>query len=182
MAMKRDAITLGLCECGCGQKTTIVKGSDRTKGLVKGEPRRFISGHHRASTGPDYREEDRGYVTPCWIWLHHIDKKTGYGAARGRLGKTTAHRTYYERFKGPLPPGMEPDHLCRVRPCVNPEHLEAVTRSINMLRSPRSVAARERNIAIRASTESNRELATKYKLSINRVWGIRKGTVDVSQT
>ena len=67
----------------------------------------------------------------CWIWmagLHH----TGYGI----FGDKLAHIVSYKRHKGSVPKGLELDHLCRVRCCVNPDHLEAVTRRENMRRSP----------------------------------------------
>ena len=47
-----------------------------------------------------------------------------------------AHRWIYEQFVGPVPPGLQLDHLCRVRLCVNPLHLEPVTRKENVRRSP----------------------------------------------
>ena len=45
-----------------------------------------------------------------------------------------AHIVAYEVAKGPIPHGMEIDHKCRMRCCVNPDHLEAVTGSINVQR------------------------------------------------
>jgi hypothetical protein len=45
-----------------------------------------------------------------------------------------AHRLSYEWLVGPVPEGMELDHLCRVRHCVNPSHLEVVTHSVNVIR------------------------------------------------
>lgn len=69
----------------------------------------------------------------CWIWLGTIDK---YGYAK--LGSThfgrKAHRASYTVFKGPIPDGLEVDHVCREKRCVNPEHLEAVTHDENMRR------------------------------------------------
>jgi hypothetical protein len=47
-----------------------------------------------------------------------------------------AHRWAYEHFIGPIPAGLEIDHLCRVRHCVNPAHLEPVTKSENRRRQP----------------------------------------------
>jgi len=49
--------------------------------------------------------------------------------------KKAAHRIFYEHYKGKIPNGLELDHLCRVRDCVNPSHLETVTRSVNIARA-----------------------------------------------
>lgn len=79
-----------------------------------------------------YAEEDRGYKTPCWIWKRQILQTTGY-AVFGKRG--LAHRWAYEHYRGKIPFGVEPDHLCRVRECANPWHLELVTHRENVLRS-----------------------------------------------
>ena len=61
----------------------------------------------------------------------------GYGQF-GVDGKTVlAHRWYYESMVGPIPEGLDLDHLCRVRRCVNPAHLEPVSRRVNLLRGSR---------------------------------------------
>lgn len=69
----------------------------------------------------------------CWLWLGGVSKE---GYARGRLdGKGGfIHRLTYERLVGPIAPGLQLDHLCRVRCCINPRHLEPVTARINTLR------------------------------------------------
>lgn len=70
-------------------------------------------------------------VGPCRLWTGTLDSD-GYGrASAGRL----AHRVTYELEVGPIPPGLEIDHLCRNRACVNPDHMEIVTHAINMARS-----------------------------------------------
>src|SRR4051812_1718127 len=109
-----------LCECGCGELTPIAKRSNTRQGMVKGRPQRYVNGHNRRQTPEPYREEDRGYKTPCWIWQRAISNR-GYGSL-GRKGRThSAHRWYYmERF-GPVPDGYEVDHKCRVPACVNPD-------------------------------------------------------------
>lgn len=74
-------------------------------------------------------EKNRG----CWLWCGATDR-LGYGVMRiaGKLKK--AHRISYEIHRGDIPPGLCLDHLCRVRNCVNPEHLEPVTPGENTRR------------------------------------------------
>ncbi len=64
----------------------------------------------------------------CWLWSGKIDK--GYGRYNGR----GAHRVAYELTVGPIPSGLEIDHVCRTPLCVRPDHLEPVTRLENMRR------------------------------------------------
>lgn len=73
----------------------------------------------------------------CLLWMGSIID-TGYGRFRRR----PAHAVAYELAIGPLPEGMEPDHLCRVRCCIEPTHLEAVTHKVNLQRSPAGILAR----------------------------------------
>ena len=71
----------------------------------------------------------------CWLW--QAVTVNGYGfLGRGRrgAGNIYAHRFSYELLVNPIPEGLEIDHLCRVRKCVNPDHLEAVSRRTNLLR------------------------------------------------
>lgn len=75
----------------------------------------------------------------CWLWTGAIDAG-GYGAfaapleTGGRARYILAHRYAHEFLKGPIPDGLTIDHLCRVRNCVNPDHLEAVTTRENTVR------------------------------------------------
>mgnify|MGYP001572395295 CR=1 FL=1 len=82
----------------------------------------------------------------CWLWLGHTSKTTGYGlvSLKGKLesGKVDgAHRVSYELFNGPIPEGFCIDHLCRVRCCINPDHLRVVTPRQNCLENNSSVVA-----------------------------------------
>lgn len=65
----------------------------------------------------------------CWLWLGA--KAAGYGLFRGHR----AHRWAYENLRGPIPEDLTIDHLCRARACVNPAHMEAVTREENTRRA-----------------------------------------------
>lgn len=78
----------------------------------------------------------------CWLWTAALDS-TGYGKLRrsrvdvrahGGPHHWPAHRLAYELERGPIPFGMDLDHLCRNRACVNPDHLEPVTRQVNIRR------------------------------------------------
>jgi hypothetical protein len=86
--------------------------------------------------------EDRGYETPCWVWKLHAVRGYGQVMADGRV--QLAHRYYYERANGPIPEGLQLDHLYRVPGCVNPAHLEPVTARENTLRSNAPSAANAR--------------------------------------
>lgn len=69
----------------------------------------------------------------CWEWQRELDRE-GYGLSwRGRT-RRRAHLAVYEELVGYVPAGLELDHECRNRRCVNPNHLEPVTRSVNELR------------------------------------------------
>lgn len=76
----------------------------------------------------------------CWL----VRDRKGYMRIKPDGRSTQAHRAVYELFRGPIPDGMVLDHLCRVRACVNPTHLEPVTNWENVKRgnSPIAVAAR----------------------------------------
>jgi hypothetical protein len=94
---------------------------------------RFIPGHQNKRTAIEFVEDDRGYETPCWIWQLGLDKD-GYGRIRRRGTKTRrAARAYFEDKFGPLGE-LVPDHLCKIKSCVNPDHMEAVTATVNSLR------------------------------------------------
>lgn len=122
------------CECGCGRLAPLATQTDSRLGHTKGQPMRFIRGHANRNPEP-WTEEDRGYASPCWICqlsktpegYAHMSDGTGY--------QRPAHRVMWERERGPIPEGLQIDHLCRQRDCVNPDHLEPVTPAENVRRS-----------------------------------------------
>ena len=84
-------------------------------------------------------EEDRFWekvqiqTNGCWEWTAAKDEEA-YGFFRAGGKQVRAHRWAYEYCIGLIPPGLEPDHLCRNRSCVNPWHMEPVTNIVNILR------------------------------------------------
>lgn len=123
----------GGCRCGCGQPAPIAKKTATKYGHIKGEPVRYINGHHQRSTrlsSVDYVIDE---VTGCWIWQPSLTVG-GYGHLRESGQMQYAHRVYDERFRGMIPAGLQLDHLCRNRRCVNPAHLAPVACQENILR------------------------------------------------
>lgn len=134
------------CQCGCGSQIPFF-----TK---QGLRSRFSHGHNRRRPLADRFWEkvnkdgpipaNRPDLGPCWLFTRSLGRD-GYGkiAIQGRHHK--AHRVSYEWEYGPIPEGLEPDHLCRVHACVRPSHLEAVTHRENTLRgiAPAAVHARK---------------------------------------
>ena len=98
-------------------------GNPETKLYLKKEISRFMS----------FVSQTRG----CWHWTGCLT--SGYGrfnrsAEVGYKLLQLAHRFSWEYFIGPIPDGMQIDHLCRVRNCVNPYHLEVVSCKQNIQR------------------------------------------------
>jgi hypothetical protein len=98
---------------------------------------RYIRHHWRPTPGPlaPRLEAKIEFTDTCWLWQGGQDGH-GYGQTfvygRGLVG---AHAAAYELLVGPVPEGLELDHLCRTPLCVNPAHLEPVTHAENMRRA-----------------------------------------------
>ena len=101
-----------------------------------------------ASQFSRFMRKVRVCASGCWEWTAHV-QKDGYGSfALRKNGRSTitglAHRVSYEHWLGPIPEGLQLDHLCRNRRCVNPKHLEPVTGKINVRRGDTGKHHREK--------------------------------------
>ena len=90
-----------------------------------GDVKKQLWAHTKIKKGP--------LNTKCWVWTG-CKNKDGYGRVRVKGKAQSVHVVGYTEYKGPLPPGQERDHLCRVRACWRPIHIEPVTHQINMAR------------------------------------------------
>ena len=126
--------------------------------------------------------------TGCWEWT--AGKGLGYGQfwVNGKL--RNAHRVVYEYLVGPVPEGLELDHLCRNRGCCNPWHLEAVTHAENNLRGigitaqnaiktycPEGHEYTEENTYVHRNKRYCRECKRKITREAKRRSRLAKGTI-----
>ncbi len=116
---------MSLCRCGCGRVAPIVKESCAKRGLVAGQPYRFIHGHNtRKTITPAERLWERVNKTDsCWLWTG-ATSSANYGQIRFAKDKCVlTHRLAWEVTKGAIPDGLYVLHRCDNPPCCNPDHL-----------------------------------------------------------
>lgn len=108
-----------------GDPTVVEKGGHKITGIDL-----FWRRVNKDGPVPDYAP----HLGPCWIWTNRLTRD-GYGHFTLNGKTRMAHSIAYEQLIGPIPGGgLVPDHLCRVRNCCNPWHLEWVTDRENVLR------------------------------------------------
>jgi hypothetical protein len=169
------SIAKGLCQCGCGQPTNIVKASCASRGLRRGDHYQFVRGHHNRTT-TRYLEADCGYETPCWIWQLH-KSRDGHGRVVLQGGRfVMAHRAMYEERHGAISEGMHLHHRCEVPGCVNPDHLEELTPAQHKQRHARLTESDVRAIRARhaAGGITYQALADEFGVSLTMAWQIVK--------
>lgn len=128
----------------------VVEGCERThfgKGMCRPHYRRFMKYGDPVAPAPSQRtntyERWLSYVEKtdtCWLWRGSMWESTGYGRFWVDDKTVLVHRWSYEHHVGPIPKGKHLDHLCRVRNCVRPDHLEPVTARENLLRGETQAA------------------------------------------
>jgi hypothetical protein len=166
----------GLCHCGCGNKTSISQKTDPRFGWIKGVAKSFVHGHNRRLRERYSIDETSG----CWEWLLAKDRD-GYGwdniyvSRRQRHKK--AHHVYWEKLHGPIPKGMQLDHLCRNPRCVNPDHLELVTPTENLRRGNSTKLDVVQVRQIRQELDNGGfipVIANKFQISEGNIYHIKK--------
>lgn len=127
-----------VCDCGAYktvQADDLIQGKTKSCGCLRIETSRkkkdtlenlFWSKVDKNGAASDYRPD----LGSCWLWIASTNAH-GYGTFKVENGSTLAHRISWSMHGGVVPKDMQIDHLCRVRNCVNPKHLEVVSPRVN---------------------------------------------------
>ena len=171
-----------VCGCGCGLPTSISKWSDKRRGLVKGQPNRFLKGHRNRLVQPTLmgilahtKESGSG----CLEWLGSTSKD-GYGQLWASGHQWRLHRWVYTLVHGEIPEGHVIRHKCDNPACVNPTHLLCGTHAENtndMVERGRACTAltEAQVLTIRASKDTRKSLAGRYGVSAVTIGNARLG-------
>lgn len=168
-----DDIQDGLCHCGCGERTTKFKATNRSCGQIKGKYAKFVVLHHnRVRERQKGKTEDRFWrkvdicgSDECWEWTGSRNED-GYGHFLYDEKVGLSHRYFWRLHFGGIPDGLNVLHRCDNPPCVNPKHLFLGTQKDNAL---------DRNSKGRRTYEDvSCEKNANAKLTNNDVWKIRR--------
>ncbi len=132
---------------------------------------RFLNGHAGGEKGgrpreplPTWQEEDWGYETPCWIWQGSVDPN-GYAlVSYPQTGQWLGHRSTYEQHRRQLDSDEHLHHECRVRSCVNPDHLTPMPTPADHGLAHRTV---DRDAVKAARASGERPVDTRARLGIS---------------
>lgn len=130
-----------LCRCSCGTVRPVLQCSLRSKKSAScgcAPHRRWVWRRQKTLSERLFSLIDVQQPDECWPWIGYI-KPNGYGTLHikineGKFRPRYAHRLLYVELFGLIPDGWHVDHLCRNRLCMNPKHLEAVPRYVNLKR------------------------------------------------
>ncbi len=185
-----ESIPDGLCGCGCGAITRVSPRNHRRYGYEKGKHFRFLHGH-AARVKPIRISYTEHPETGCWLWAGYL-RKDGYANIRPRREQSwLAHRYVYFKLVGPVEEGMELNHLCGTRHCINPEHLEVTTHRGNVRHGRRTVLTPELVAEIRRRYAeaggrygTGRRLADEYGVAPTTISAVVTGKTwtDLAQT
>jgi len=129
-------------------------------------------------------------TTGCWLWTASMGQR-GYGRFRlsAERRSVNAHKVAYDALVGAVPEGLELDHLCRVKSCCNPDHLEPVTHLVNVLRGSGEAAINAAKTHCKRGHEFTTENTAIYRRADGRVlrnckacWTVRYAEAKANTT
>lgn len=190
------SVPYGYCQCGCGELAPIARQTRSERGQIAGQPTNYCRGHNNRGRSPydlhSYDIVDLGYASPCWRYARE-PASFGYCQIRMPDGSIQmAHRAFYEQEYGPIPGGMTLDHLCHTdtsacaggrlcehRRCVNPRHMEVVSRGDNARRRRGVMLDAGLVREIRVLLEGGQcvaDIARIYDVGVGSIYHIKRGT------
>jgi len=151
--------------------------SEMQNPMVGPDKIRVVRRYRKAPRGLSEEERFWFFVNKtetCWLWTGHLAGRSGhkYGHfwLKGKRKHVKAHTWSFVQAYGPIEPGYEPDHLCRVAICVRPDHMEKVTKRVNILRGigPTAINAKKTHcprghLYDRVNNKGSRECSTCTK-------------------
>lgn len=115
----------------------------------------------------------------CWLWTSPPTTagygQFSYGGRAATGGPQLAHVFAYRLLVGPIPDGLEPDHVCRVKLCVNPDHLDLVTRKVNTRRGNKvKASAIQRCAEVGHTITLNRDGSRRCQACLSEKYRVKK--------